>query len=123
MERGHAIFSRGRRGLFAVFDCARQGAHSVTKRPMLRSMENNNPPIHESAPDKRVAYSPGEFAALFGKHQTWGYRQLYRGTVRAITQCGRILIPRSEVERLLSSAKTYDGNVQPARIGRSVSGR
>ena len=86
-------------------------------------MENNNPLIQEASQDKRVAYSPGEFAALFGKHQTWGYRQLYRGTVKAITQCGRILIPRSEVERLLSSAKPYDGNVSPERSGGSVSGR
>ncbi|MEO6785912.1 MAG: hypothetical protein ABI318_07235 [Chthoniobacteraceae bacterium] len=90
---------------------------------MLRSMENNNPPIQGASQDKRVAYSPGEFAALFGKHQTWGYRQLYRGTVKAITQCGRILIPRSEVDRLLSSAKTYDGTVQPVRSRRSVMGR
>ena len=90
---------------------------------MLRSMENNNSPIHKTAPDKRLAYSPGEFAALFGKHQTWGYRQLYRGTVRAITQCGRILIPRSEVDRLLSSAKTYDGKASPERTGGSVSRR
>ena len=87
---------------------------------MLCGMDNNNPPVHEPFLDKRVAYSPGEFAALFGKHQTWGYRQLYRGTVKAITQCGRILIPRSEVERLLSSAKIYDGNVSPDRSGGSV---
>jgi hypothetical protein len=33
-----------------------------------------------------------------------GYRQLYRGTVEAITQCGRIMIPRGEADRLLCSA-------------------
>jgi hypothetical protein len=61
-------------------------------------------------------YSPGEFAALFGKHQSWGYRQLYRGTVRAITQCGRTMIPRGEIDRLLCSAKPYNGKIQPARL-------
>ena len=57
----------------------------------------------------RVAFSPGEFAALFGKSQTWGYRQIYAGKVKTITEHGRILIPAKEVERILGSADTYDG--------------
>lgn len=81
-------------------------------------MENDNERIEPPLLDKRMAYSPGEFAALFGKHQTWGYRQLYRGTIKAITQCGRIMIPCTEVERLLNSAKTYDGKVQSQRSRR-----
>jgi hypothetical protein len=57
----------------------------------------------------RVAFSPGEFAALFGKSQTWGYRQLYAGKVKSITEHGRILIPAKEVERILGSAGVYNG--------------
>jgi len=57
----------------------------------------------------RLAYSPAEFAALFGKHPTWAYRQLYKGTVKAITRYGRIMIPQSEAERVLSSATEYFG--------------
>jgi hypothetical protein len=57
----------------------------------------------------RVAFSPGEFAALFGKEQTWGYRQIYAGKVKAISEHGRILIPASEVDRILDKAGTYDG--------------
>lgn len=57
----------------------------------------------------RVAFSPGEFAALFGKSQTWGYRQIYAGRVKAITEHGRILIPAAEVERVLKSAHIYAG--------------
>jgi hypothetical protein len=86
-------------------------------------MENDNETIHAPFLDKRMAYSPGEFAALFGKQQTWGYRQLYRGTVKAITQCGRIMIPRSEVDRLLGSAKKYDGRAQPKQSSRTASQR
>jgi Helix-turn-helix domain len=82
-------------------------------------MENDKETSQLPSFDKRMVYSPGEFAALFGKHQTWGYRQLYRGTIKAITQCGRIMIPRSEVDRLLSSAKVYAGKVQPQRSRRS----
>jgi hypothetical protein len=61
------------------------------------------------APLQRVAFSPGEFAALFGKSQTWGYRQIYAGKIKAITEYGRFQIPASEVERVLGSAGTYNG--------------
>ena len=57
----------------------------------------------------RVAFSPGEFADLFGKSQTWGYRQIYAGKVKTITEYGRIQIPASEVERILGTAGTYNG--------------
>ncbi len=57
----------------------------------------------------RVAFSPGEFASLFGKSQTWGYRQIYAGKVKTVTELGRILIPAVEVERVLGKAGTYDG--------------
>lgn len=58
---------------------------------------------------ERVAYSPAEFAALFGKEQTWAYRQLYSGKVKAITEHGRTMIAVSEVERIVKSAGTYEG--------------
>lgn len=61
----------------------------------------------------RVAYSPGEFATLFGKSQTWGYRQIYGGKVNAITEHGRILIPAKEVEKVLESAGIYSGKEKP----------
>lgn len=58
---------------------------------------------------ERVAFSPGEFAELFGKSQTWGYRQIYAGKVKAITEHGRILIPAAEVDAILQTAGVYDG--------------
>ena len=61
----------------------------------------------------RVAYTPKEFAALFGKSQTWGYRQIQAGKVNAIKDYGRILIPAEEVERVLSSAGRYLGITKP----------
>jgi len=57
---------------------------------------------------RRAAYSPAEFAALCGRHPSWAYRLLYGGKVRALTDLGRILIPASEVERILSSAAPYN---------------
>ena len=64
----------------------------------------------------RVAFSPGEFAKLFGKSQTWGYRQIYSGKVKAITEHGRILIPAAEVDAILKTAGVYDGlKAKPAK--------
>jgi hypothetical protein len=61
------------------------------------------------AEHQRVAFSPAEFAALFGKSQPWGYRQIYSGKIKAITEYGRIQIPAAEVERILASAGVYNG--------------
>jgi hypothetical protein len=63
----------------------------------------------KSAALDRVAFSPGEFASLFGKSQTWGYRQIYAGKVKTVTELGRILIPAAEVERVLGKAGAYNG--------------
>jgi hypothetical protein len=69
----------------------------------------------------RVAFSPGEFAELFGKSQTWGYRQIYAEKVKTITEYGRILIPAAEVERILDKAGTYIGlKVKVPKKGKSL---
>src|SRR5581483_4274718 len=60
---------------------------------------------------QRLGYSLSEFAALFGRSPTWGYRQIYAGRVKPVADCGRLIIPRAELERVLSSAARY--NPQP----------
>lgn len=62
----------------------------------------------ETAARERVAHTPAEFAALFGRNPVWSYRLLYKGKVKAINTFGRLLIPHSEVERILSSASIYN---------------
>ena len=57
---------------------------------------------------ERAALSPAEFAALCGRSPTWGYRQLYRGSVKAITYCGRLLIPRAELDSFLANKTVYN---------------
>lgn len=69
---------------------------------------------------ERVALTPGEFAALFGKEKTWGYRQIYHQKVKTITQHGRILIPAKEVERILGEAGLYDGS-RPLKAKTAIS--
>ena len=65
-------------------------------------------------PINRAAYSPAEFAATFGRHPTWSYRLLYNGKIHGITQLGRILIPASELQRILSLAQRY--NPKPKQL-------
>jgi hypothetical protein len=62
----------------------------------------------EQQPIHRAAYSPAEFAASCGKHPSWAYRLLYANKIRAITALGRILIPASELERVMASAESYN---------------
>jgi hypothetical protein len=61
----------------------------------------------------RAAYSPAEFAATCGRHPTWTYRLLYSGKIHAITGLGRILIPASELDRVLNLAQPYDPKPKP----------
>lgn len=58
---------------------------------------------------EKVTYTPAEFAEVFGRERTWAYRQLYAGKVQAITELGRTLIPKSEVDRLLGEVGRYLG--------------
>jgi len=57
---------------------------------------------------ERLGYSPAEFAALFGRSPTWGYRQIYAGRVKPVADCGRIIIPRTEVDSVLARRREYD---------------
>lgn len=58
--------------------------------------------------NERLGYSPGEFGALFGRSPTWAYRQCYAGRIRPISDCGRLLIPRSEVDSFLARKAEYN---------------
>ena len=76
------------------------------------SMSNKHP-VDASPPSQpggeKVVLTPTEFAALFGRHYSWAYRQIYAGKVTVISHLGRIMIPRSEVQRLLEMKDVYNG--------------
>ena len=61
----------------------------------------------------RAAYSPAEFAGACGRHPTWAYRLLYANKIQAITQLGRILIPESELKRVMALAGPYNPKHKP----------
>ena len=60
----------------------------------------------------RFAFTVAEFASLFGRSATWGYRQIYHGAVKPIGGAGRLLISRSEIDKLIATATEYgrEGN-------------
>ena len=51
----------------------------------------------------RAAYSPVEFAALFGRSATWAYRRLYEGAIQAVKIGGRMMIPATEADKLIKA--------------------
>jgi hypothetical protein len=64
----------------------------------------------------RAAFKIPEFAAIFGHHPTWGYRQVYSGNVEVIDVMGQLMIPAREVDRLLALAKPYDPKPRKQKV-------
>jgi hypothetical protein len=62
---------------------------------------------------ERLALSPREFAAAVGKSPTYAYRQIYAGHIKPISDAGRLLIPRSEIDHFLARAAEYDPKPKP----------
>lgn len=60
---------------------------------------------HESKP----IYTVAEFAALFNRHKSWAYRLIYAGRINVISDYGTMMIPASEVEKIIRTAKRYVG--------------
>jgi len=74
------------------------------QRAQMQSRAARQPvPLNE-----RLGYSPAEFGSLFGRSATWGYRQIYAGRVKPISDCGRILVPRSELDSFLARRAEYN---------------
>jgi hypothetical protein len=55
-------------------------------------------------PHTRVAYTFAEFAELFGRDRSWAYRMAKGRGVRVVRGYGAMMIPASEVDRLLGEA-------------------
>ena len=64
-----------------------------------------NPAPNSDNRPRRLAYTIAEFAALFGKDRSWGYRQVCKKRVVPIDGFGVSLIPDAEVQRILGGNK------------------
>jgi hypothetical protein len=78
---------------------------------------------NQNQSSNRAAFSPAEFAASCGRHPSWAYRLLYANKVRAVTELGRILIPASELERVLSLAEPYNPKPKHKQLSQSEGGQ
>jgi hypothetical protein len=80
-----------------------------SQRAQTQSRAARKPkPINLSELSARLALSPREFGATLGKSATFAYRQIYAGRIRPISDCGRMMIARSEVDRFLARAAEYN---------------
>jgi hypothetical protein len=57
---------------------------------------------------QRAALNFEEFARLFGRKKNWAYRLAWRGELRVIKPGGEMMIPQSEVDRLISKPVKYE---------------
>ena len=53
---------------------------------------------------ERAGFTPTEFAHLFGRQSVWTYRQIYAGRLKIIKAFGRVLIPKTELDRIIAEA-------------------
>jgi helix-turn-helix protein len=61
----------------------------------------------------RLAMTPFESGVVLGKSATYIYRQIYAGKIKPISDCGRMMIPRSEIDRFLARACEYNPKPKP----------
>ena len=91
-------------------------SHSQRAQMQSRAARNNNKTKRRGDRIKRalaecfnrLAFTPFEFGHVLGRSETWAYRRLYSGDVKAISDSGRLLIPRSELDRFLTKAAVYN---------------
>lgn len=55
--------------------------------------------------ESKLAFSVSEVTALLGVHKNLVYRLINAGTIRSFRLGSKLLIPKSEIERLLSGEK------------------
>jgi hypothetical protein len=48
-----------------------------------------------------------------GKSATYVYRQIYAGRIKPISDAGRLMIPRSELDRFLARTAEYNPQGKP----------
>jgi hypothetical protein len=104
-----------------ALNCAKKACASLRKNAMHQdnekletSAQTKSHAAREPQPinlNERLALSPREFGSVLGKSVTYAYRAIYRGWIKPVSDCGRLMIPISEVHRFLARAAEY--NPQP----------
>ena len=66
---------------------------------------------------QRLAFTPFECGVVLGKSSTFVYRQIYAGRLKPISDCGRLMISRDELQRFLSRGCEYNPQPKAKRAG------
>jgi hypothetical protein len=70
--------------------------------------------------ESRQGFTAAEFGMMLGKSKSWTYRMLYLGKLKAIQGLGALIIPRSELERLLSEKAIFSGRARKAKSSQAI---
>jgi Helix-turn-helix domain len=81
-----------------------QDREQLTSRAQTQSRAPHEP-INVS---DRLAFSVREFSALLGKSPTFGYRAIYAGRIKPISDAGRLMISREQIDAFLARADEYN---------------
>jgi hypothetical protein len=87
-------------------------SHSQGAQTQPRAARNAKP-IDLSNLSGRLAFSPREAGAIIGKSATYIYRQFYAGRLKPISDSGRLMISRGELDRFLNRGAEYDPKPKP----------
>jgi hypothetical protein len=72
-------------------------------------MKTDTHPVPSAEPVSKPVYTVSEFAALFNRHKSWAYRLIYAGRIQVISDFGLMMVPSSEVEKIIGTAHRYVG--------------
>lgn len=70
------------------------------------SIENDEP---EAPEIKRAAVTVADFLRVFPVGRTRAYEALRKGEIRSVRVAGRLLIPQTEIDRLLAGRGDEEG--------------
>ena len=71
----------------------------MSKTPLSPTLPQHEKPV----------YTVAEFAGLFGRHKSWAYRLIYAQRIKVIHKFGKMMVPASEADEILSAATHYGG--------------
>tara|TARA_B100001939_G_scaffold332750_1_gene332061 strand:+ start:8188 stop:8559 length:372 start_codon:yes stop_codon:yes gene_type:complete len=80
------------------------GTHLIPVGEVNRVL-NNNDVSGDFDKETQVAYTANQFGKIFSKNAAWVRRMVNSGKLKAIKGWGEMMIPSSEMHRMLDSAR------------------
>ena len=81
------------------------GTHLIPVGEVNRILNNDDVVDDEISKESQVAYTANQFGKIFSKNGAWVRRMVNSGKLKAIRGWGEMMIPSSEMHRMLDSAR------------------